>query len=353
MQNQELKHCCVLVADDSASSRTLLATTLNDIGVGTVHTVPNGVAAIDHLRRSGGGESSAKPPMVDLLITEWDMDPVGGMMLIHWLRRHRSSPDRFTRTMIMSGDMDTEKVERARNAGVNAVFAKPFTINGLRKHVVNVLSANPPYFKTTGYFGPDRRRHGSEIVLDERRQVRKPYGEVLDHGPSPEVGCFDLPHYLSEMARGRGPVDYTERDWAHEVLAPHSEDYADWVQGDVEVLRLAFRLADQNPDLRARNMGLMAKLVFRLEREGVLLGYPLISAFALTLANAIQTDAALWCKSAEIFDAALNGLDVVVRQDVRGDGGVVGKALSSSLRGLNKKLIALRPPATYHRRRAG
>ena len=87
----------------------------------------------------------------------------------------------------------------------------------------------------------------------------------------------------------------------------------------------------------------MGNLIHRLEREGALLGYPLISAFSHTLANAIKTDARLWRQTAEIFDAALSGLDTVVRQNVRGDGGAVGKALNDSLSRLNKKLLLLRP----------
>lgn len=351
MEEQGLRHCSVLVVDDSASSRTLLATTLHDIGVGYVNTVPNGVAAIEHLRHSTFSAMNSATPPVDLVITEWDMEPVGGMMLINWIRRHMDSPNRFTRAVIMSGELDAEKVERARNAGANAVFAKPFTINSIKKHIINVLFNNPPFFKSQSYFGPDRRRRAAEVVLEERRLITKPYSEMLGTGQAPDVGCFDLPHYFSDVAVGRPRegINVEERNGAHQSLTRFSEDYSDWVKGDVEVLRLAFRLADENPDMRARNMSLMANLVRRLEREGDLLGYPLITAFAHTLNNAIKTDFRLWQQTAEIFDAALAGLDTVVRQDIRGDGGAVGKALGESLSKLNKKLLNLRPTSPHRR----
>jgi len=345
MEEQGLRHCSVLVVDDSASSRTLLATTLHDIGVGIVNTVPHGVAAIEHLRHSTFSDINSATPPVDLVISEWDMEPVGGMMLLNWIRRNVASPDRFMRTVIMSGELDAEKVERARNAGANAVFAKPFTINGIRKHILSVLFGNPPFFKSESYFGPDRRRHTPDVVLEERRRIRKPYLEKIGTGTDPHIGCFDMPHYFSEVAVGRPRerINFEDRNWAHQVLARYNEDYADWVLGDVEVLRLAFRLADENPDMRARNMSLMTNLVTRLEREGQLLGYPLITAFAHTLNTAIRTDVRLWRQTAEIFDAALTGLDTVVRQNIRGDGGAVGKALGDSLGRLNKKLLYLHP----------
>lgn len=351
MHKQGLQHCSVLVVDANASSRTLLATTLKDIGVGTVSSVPNGIGAIEHLRQSALPTNARFTPPVDLVITEWDMEPVGGMMLLNWIRRHQDSPDRFTRTVIMSGEMDSERVERARNAGANAVFAKPFSINSIYKHIVSVLYANPPFFKTQTYFGPDRRRRAAEVVLEERRTIEKPYGEQLDSGGNPDIGCFDLPHYFSEIAVGRprDQINFEDRDWAHQRLYSHSEDYTDWVKGDVEVLRLAFRLSDENPEMRGRNMSLMANLINRLEKEGELLGYPLITAFAHTLNNTIKTDVRLWDQTSEIFDAALKGLDTVVRQDVRGEGGAVGKALSESLGRLNRKLVYLRPQNPHRR----
>jgi len=345
MQKQGLTHCSVLVVDDSAAARTLFATTLQAIGVGIIHTVPNGVAAIEHLRQSTHATITRTAPPVDLVITEWDMEPIGGMMLTNWIRRHISSPDKFTRIVVMSSDLDQERVERARNSGVNAVFAKPFTINDIRKHVSSVLFSNPPFFKTKTYFGPDRRRHASDVVLEERRRIQKSYSETLGGGVDPNVGCFDLPHYFSEIAAGRSreTIDFRERDQAHQRLARYSEDYAQWILGDVEVLRLAFRLADENPDVRARNMSLMDDLLLRLEREGNAMGYPLITAFAHTLHNAIKTDMSLWQQTSDIFNTALTGLDTVVRQNINGDGGSMGKALHASLDQLNKKLVRLRP----------
>lgn len=345
MDEKGLKYCSVLVADENPSSRALLVSTLQDVGVGVVSSVANGAAAIEHLRHSNHTVLNSNTPPVDLLITEWDMEPVGGMMLLNWVRYHAESPDRFLRTMIMSGDLDSEKVERARGAGANAVFAKPFSINSLRKHVLNVMGANPAFFKSNAYFGPDRRRHATEVVLEERRAIKKPYIETLGKGADPNVGCFDLPHYLAEVAHGRmrDQIDVQEKFQAHHLLAPHSQTYAQWVLGDVEVLRLAFRLSDQNEDMRGRNISLMTNLVNRLELEGTLMGYPLISAFARTLARAIKVDIRMWAQTREIFDAAINGLDIVVRQDIRGDGGALGQELSVQLRKLDKKLMAPLP----------
>lgn len=343
MADPRLKQCSVLVVDDRAPSRTLVATTLHDIGVGTVNTVPHGAAAIEHLQHSAFGALNGPTPPVDLVISEWDMEPVGGLMLVNWIRRSVNSPDRFTRTVIMSGALDMEKVEQARAAGVNAVFSKPFTIGGLTKHLGNVLGANPAYFKTPTYFGPDRRRRAQDAVLSERRAILHAHHEVLGAGDAPEVGCFDLPNYMEPLFQGvpRARIDYSQRYGAHEQLASFNEDYADWARKDIATLRMAFRAADQQAASRQRNLSIMRAIVLRLEREGDHMNYPLISALAHTLKHALNADDRLWESTLDIYDAAIKGLEAVVRERISGMGGVVGRALNASLSEMDQKLLRL------------
>lgn len=352
MADQRLKNCSVLVVDDSAPSRTLVANTLQDVGVGVVNTVPHGAAAIAHLEHSALSSMNGPTPPVDLVITEWEMEPVGGMMLLNWLRRAVSSPDRFTRTVIMSGALDLEKVELARACGVNAVFTKPFTINSLTKHVMTVLDSNPAYFKTPTYFGPDRRRRDLDAVLDERRAIDGAYDEVLGAGEHPEIGCFQLPNYLEAALDGapRELIDYHLRHDAHELLAAHSEDYADWIERDVARLRRAFDTANATPLMRLRNLATMHGVVLRLEREGDHMGYPLVSALAHTLKNALNVDVRLWRETAKIFQAAIRGLEAVVREHIGGHGGAMGAAVAASLGEMDQKLLRLAP---VHARRQG
>lgn len=343
MADLRLKNCSVLVVDDSAPSRTLLATTLYDIGIGTVNTVPHGAAAIDYLERSVLSSMGGPTPPVDVVISEWDMEPVGGMMLMQWLRRSLATPDRFMRTVIMSGALDMEKVEQARNVGVNAVFSKPFTINRLRKHLLSVVESNSPFFKTPDYFGPDRRRRGTDAILSERRQVEHPVREVLGAGADVEVGCFDLPNTLAQILDGasRFNLDYSQRNAAHEVLAGYCEDYTDWIKRDIGVLRLAFRTANENADLRQRNFATMHTVVQRLEREAEHMDYPLITTLARTLKNVLRTDVRLWRDTAEIFDTAIKGLETVMKQRISGHGGALGRALNESLTHMDKKIFHL------------
>ena len=349
MSELGLRHCSVLVVGDSAPARTLVATTLHEIGVGVVNTVPHGAAAIAHLKHSQLSSINGPTPPVDLIVSEWDMQPVSGSMLTNWVRRSAQSPDRFTRTVIMSGALDVEKVEDARAVGVNAVFAKPFTVASLERHVTTLLNANPAFFKTPSYFGPDRRRRASGVVLEQRRKIAHSHHEVLGGGEDVNVGCFDQPHYLKKVLAGekRPLIDYSQRFAAHQTLAPFSEDYADWIKSDVNVLRLALRIANELPDMRARNLAVMHAIAMRLEREGAHLGYPLAAAFAHTLKNILEADQRLWRSTVGICNTAVHGLEAVVRGRVSGEGGATGIALHQSLAEMNGKLSMLRPKRTH------
>jgi CheY-like chemotaxis protein len=352
MADQRLKYCSVLVVDDSAPSRSLVASSLYDIGVGTINTVPHGAAAIEYLRHSALSSLNGITPPVDMVISEFDMKPVGGLMLIQWLRRSWDTPDRFMRTVIMSGSLDMEKVDQARAMGVNAMFAKPFSINLLKKNVLSVMESNPAYFKTPNYFGPDRRRRSLDMVLVERRKTAHSHREVFGAGENPQVGCFNLPNTLASVMKGvpRMNIDNHQRIAAHDLLSQVSEDYADWVSADIGLLRQAFRTANENPKFRRRNLVTMHAIVKRLEREAGHMDYPLIAGLANTLINALKTDERFWNEAAEIYDAAIKGLETVVRAHIRGNGGALGGALAESLAYMDSKLLRLTPGPVNARR---
>jgi len=351
MAVQDLKHASVLVVDDRAPARKLVANTLQTIGVGIVNAVPHGAAAIEYLEHSVLGSMHGSTPPVDLIISEWDMEPVNGAMLVNWVRRSAKSPDRFTRIVIMSGALDVEQVEAARALGVNAIFAKPFTVNSLSKHVLSLLADNPPFFKTQGYFGPDRRRRSADAILDERRILAHPHHEVLGRGANIHVGCFDLPHYMMRILAGedRFRVDLCQRHAAHQTLLPLSEDYTDWIKGDVDVLRLALRIAHKMPDLRARHMAVMHGIAQRLAQEANYFDYPLAAAFSHTLKTVLEADQRLWRGTVGICNTAIHGLEAVLRGKVSGQGGGVGLALRDSLTEMDGKISTLKPQRAYRR----
>jgi DNA-binding response OmpR family regulator len=64
---------------------------------------------------------------------------------------------------------ERHNIEAARDAGVSELLAKPVSSDALFKRIVNMLDNPRPFIRVGDYFGPDRRRHYSEFLGEERR----------------------------------------------------------------------------------------------------------------------------------------------------------------------------------------
>ena len=345
-----LNHCSVLVVDDNASSRTIITSALNEVGFGYVRSVSNGAMAMSHLMESVGSPMNGSTPPVDLVLSEWDMGPVGGLMLARWLRMSKQSPNRFMRMAFVSGNLDAERVELSRLAGVNSAMSKPFTINKIKKHLMDLMTGNPVFVKSPSYFGPTRRRRDSDISLFERRHMRDITNEDLGQGTHPHLGGFNLPNYMSHIMGGtpRNNIDYTALDWAHTLMGKWSQDYADWIKGDVEQMRKALGIIVRGENHRARALALLHTVSTRMMREGQAMNYPLVSAFARTLKAAFESPQGARSQVFEIAETSILGLEAVISTHASGRGGDVSQELETSLMRMEQKLGHINPGHTSH-----
>lgn len=345
-----LNYCSALVVDDNASSRTILTSALNEIGFGHVRSVSNGAMAMSHLMESIGSPMNGSAPPVDLVLSEWDMDPVGGLLLARWLRMSRQSPNRFMRMAFVSGNLDAEKVELSRLAGVNSAMSKPFTINKLKAHLTNLITGNPVFVKSPSYFGPNRRRRDDDISLYERRLMRDITNEDLGQGTHPHLGGFNLPNYMTHIMGGtpREQIDYTALNWAHTLMSKWPQDYANWVEGDVKQMRNALGIIVRAENHRTRALALIRSISTRIMREGEAMNYPLISAFARTLKAAFESPQGARSQIFEIAETSIQGLEAVISTHASGRGGDVSQELETSLMRMEQKLGRINPGHVNH-----
>ena len=118
----------VLIADDEASMRALVARAISMDGHETV-TAADGAEALDILTRERGGS--------DLLLTDIQMPVMDGIPLA--LSVARDFPD--LTILLMTGFADQR--ERASNlkALVHDVITKPFSVADIRTAVADALAA--------------------------------------------------------------------------------------------------------------------------------------------------------------------------------------------------------------------
>lgn len=168
MATYNLSLLSVLIVEDNRYMRTLLRTILHALGVGNVAAVGDGGEAIDLLRGLKEGKQTGVAT-IDMVFTNWQMEPVDGTMLLKWIRRHKESPDRFMPVIMVSGFGDAQRVAHARDLGVTEFLGKPFSIDSLMARIMSMVDTPRQFVLCDSYFGPDRRRSKRAISGPNRR----------------------------------------------------------------------------------------------------------------------------------------------------------------------------------------
>ncbi len=152
---------CFLVADDNDFIRRLLRRVFASLGVGNVIEATDG----------GSGYDAYENGQVDVVFTDWVMEPLDGLSLIRDIRNKPDSPDRYTPIIMVTAYTERERIEQARDAGVNEILAKPFTIKGIVSRLESVIVRPRSFVRTDDYFGPERRRKTVERLEGPERRA--------------------------------------------------------------------------------------------------------------------------------------------------------------------------------------
>ncbi|NWH07181.1 MAG: response regulator [Alphaproteobacteria bacterium] len=162
-----------LIVDDSNFMRSLIIGALGALGVYQVKVAEHGGDAIDLLRLMKVDPLRAGIMSVDMIISNWQMSPVDGMMLLRWIRRGADSPNRFIPFIMITAYSETERVRESRDLGVTEFLTKPFSVNTLAQKIAQTIERPRQFVHTQDYFGPDRRRNVKSFDHGERRLLKE------------------------------------------------------------------------------------------------------------------------------------------------------------------------------------
>jgi len=171
-----------LVVEDSIFLRSLLVGCLNALGITQIKLADHGGDAIEFLKLQKLDPMKAGVLSVDMIISNWQMSPVDGMILLRWVRRHADSPNRFVPFVMISGYFETAKLAEARDLGTTEFVAKPFSVLSLAQRIQKVIEQPRQFVHTADFFGPDRRRKTEPFAGAERRILtdKSPGVEVVN-----------------------------------------------------------------------------------------------------------------------------------------------------------------------------
>lgn len=126
-----LKRLSVLVVDEFAPVRSLLAGILRKAGIPGVHEASGGAAALSHLLGA---------PPVDVVLSEWAMEGMDGLELFRHLREG-GSPSAGAAFVLVTTRENRQAVETALQAGVDGYVIKPFPLKTLLGQLDSVAAA--------------------------------------------------------------------------------------------------------------------------------------------------------------------------------------------------------------------
>ena len=94
---------------------------LGVLGCSHITDVPDGLSAWEVIQDS--------PP--DLLIVDWEMQPMDGIELVKKVRNDPHSPDRFMPIVMLTAHSERPRIITARDSGVNEFVMKPISAKTL------------------------------------------------------------------------------------------------------------------------------------------------------------------------------------------------------------------------------
>lgn len=178
MSELDLSGFTVLVVDDNSYMVSLIRQTLFGLGVGNVKTFDNAKDAIEFMKLVKENPVRAGVMQLDFIVSNWQMAPIDGLMLLRWVRTHKESINRFIPFLMVTGFGDKNKVEEARDLGVSEIMAKPFSVTSVAEKVLKIISSQRQYVQNATYFGPDRRRQALPHEGENRRLLNDKSPEV-------------------------------------------------------------------------------------------------------------------------------------------------------------------------------
>jgi two-component system, chemotaxis family, chemotaxis protein CheY len=158
----------VLVVDDNAHMRKLVVAILQAFGTVQIFEAESGEQAWSLLRETSP----------DVVILDWVMAGMTGLELVKQVRSAANSPNPFVPIIMLTGHTHIDYVRQARDAGVSEFLAKPVSVKAILTRLIAVIEHPRPFVRTKFYFGPCRRRRGSDEYRGSERRVVADEAEV-------------------------------------------------------------------------------------------------------------------------------------------------------------------------------
>lgn len=162
-----LKKISILVVEDLAPMRSLIASVLDALGVGTVYEASSGRKALELFQKHSP----------DIVITDWLMEDGDGLEFIRAVRTNKKSVNRLVPIIVITGYAAMQRVILARDLGATEFLTKPFSGRDLARRISLIINKPRDFIEVGEFFGPCRRRKRGDDYIGPRRRASEREGE--------------------------------------------------------------------------------------------------------------------------------------------------------------------------------
>lgn len=268
-----------LVIDSDKHIANIVLQSLRDLGF------PN----CRHLKSSADALTFLENQPVDLIITEWVLQPINGVDLVRQVRLSKASRNQGTPIIMLTGRGELSDIAAARDAGITEFLIKPFTVNTLFQRIEHVVEHPRGFVVSKEFVGPDRRRRPKPSDPPSERRINAPVIAQKQGKDLPAIGAGPMmtpPDFgLRRLLALSGPLsevitpDVVEA--AQTAINAMQDESMKWIREDLAALEQAFFETRKNDTALAFEQMEMATLSLK-SRAGIF-GYQVSSEIAQML----------------------------------------------------------------------
>lgn len=336
----KLAHINVLVADGDAKISQLVRRVLVSLGFGAIYLARNGDEALRILKE--------KP--VDIVVTEWDMEPISGIEFINSVRSGEATTNRMLPIIMLTGKAQKKYVEKARDEGMTEFVVKPFTVRTLCDRIILVVENPRNFILSPRYCGPDRRRRSEPMDgREERRTDTRDKSLVVKEGKDSrvlrvrgeEVTIVD-PDYSIQQKIGEeiaitdvfSPENIRK---AQQIINDSKGDFLEWIVQDIKLLEDSYHWLDQNPGHSSDDVKGLYAVATKVKSQAGTFGFDLASNVAESLMQITDGCPHVDKVRLTVVRKHIDVLYVIFQRNIQGMGGRIGRDLMDNLNLLTKK----------------
>ena len=330
----------ILVMDNDSRIADLIKRVLFSLGFKHIHYAKNGQEGLDLL----------KTEKIDMVITDWDMQPMSGIDFITFIRTSDESPNRLLPIIMLTGKAQQHHVTAARDAGITEFVVKPFSAKTICDRITLVIEHPRNFVLSPTFTGPDRRRRDSNIKDDRRANIdvkNIPTTEIAGKKiskPSEDVTIINADYRLKEKIgkhvsiRDLFSPEALKR--AQQVISDSTDEFITLIRDDLEFLERYYTLIthDTKAQQKREDIETLTNVALSVKSRAGTFNYALASHVAESLYNILVEKKHISEKHARAVRIHIDTLYVIFNETITEMGGLQGKEIIEMLFELIKRL---------------